>query len=339
MTRWCYILGAGFSKACGLPLAGELTARIFKYRHDMDAKSGMEGFDPQETKQREQDFLRELFPAHNLNTNPPGFEDLMTVLDEWRDYNRACGGADDPYVDGFRMSLLNALHHLLCEQVDTARGGDRLNMVKRFLKRVHDEQSAIVSFNWDLLLEVAAQETGLEIAYQKKTLKNGICVAKPHGSLNLAELPEQKYQENKNAINVLPRDMKIEWEHAQTKTLVLRIQNPANDPKGVVFTFGPIVIPPTARKTYQSPWINNQWHFALDMVSKADEVVIIGYSLPGTDIRPRLLLQLARFRRSKLIPIRLVDPRAEYLRSHFEGVVGSPLEVISQPWESVAFDP
>jgi hypothetical protein len=116
--------------------------------------------------------------------------------------------------------------------------------------------------------------------------------------------------------------------------MVLRIQNPANDPKAAVYTFGPIVIPPTARKTYQSPWINYQWHFALDMMRKADEVVIIGYSLPSTDIRPRLLLQLARFGRNKLIPIRLIDPKAEDLtRGHFEGIVGSPIEIVSQSWE------
>jgi hypothetical protein len=163
-------------------------------------------------------------------------------------------------------------------------------------------------------------------------------VAKPHGSLNLAEISERQYEEGKDAINVCSRDLKIERRDEQTKTLVLRIQNPANDPKGVVYTFGPIVIPPTARKTYQSPWIDYQWHVALDMVRNADEVVIIGYSLPITDIRPRLLLQLVRFRRDRLIPIRLVDPKGEDLRGHFERVVGSPLEIINRPWESVASD-
>jgi hypothetical protein len=299
-------------------------------------------FDPSELitqmDQNERDLLHHLFPCCDLEKTWPHFEELITVLDEWQDYNRACGGDGDSFVDGFRKGLIDALNDLLCEQVDAARRADRLNIVQSFIRRVHDEQSTIVSFNWDLLLEVAAQDIGLGIAYQEKIIEDGVCVAKPHGSLNLAELPEQKYEENKHAINVLPRDMKIEWRHEQTKTLVLRIQNPANDPKGVVYTFGPIVIPPTARKTYQSPWINYQWHFALDMMSKADEVVIIGYSLPITDIRPRLLLQFARFRRNKLIPIRLIDPRAEDLRSHFEGVVGSPLEIISQPWESVAFD-
>jgi hypothetical protein len=334
MAKRCYILGAGFSKACGLPLADELTARVLKYRHDRDAELGLEEFDPQGVKQQQPVFLRHLFPGHDLETNPPGFEDVIAVLDEWMDYNRACGGNGDPVVERFRASLIEALHNLLCEQVDAARREDRLSAVQSFLRRVHDERSTIVSFNWDLLVEVAAQDIGMGIAYQKETIKDGIYVAKPHGSLNLAEISEGQYEEGKDAINVCSRDLKIERRDEQTKTLVLRIQNPANDPKGVVYTFGPIVIPPTARKTYQSPWIDYQWHVALDMVRNADEVVIIGYSLPITDIRPRLLLQLARFRRNKPVPIRLIDPGAEGLRKRFEGVVGSPVEIISQPWQS-----
>jgi hypothetical protein len=130
----------------------------------------------------------------------------------------------------------------------------------------------------------------------------------------------------------------VEWRHGKTNTLVLRTQNPAKDPKGMVYTFGPIVIPPTAKKTYQSPWINGQWHLAVDMVRNAEEVVIIGYSLPVTDIRPRLLLQLARFRRDDRIPIRLIDPKGDVLKAHFESVVGSPMEVVARPWESMALE-
>lgn len=333
MARRCYILGAGFSKACGLPLAGELTARVLKYRHGRNAELGLEDFDPQGVRQQQADLLRHLFPCNDLETNPPAFEDIITVLDEWMDYNRACGGNGDLFTERFRASLIDALHNLLCEQVDAARREDRLGEVQSFIRRAHDEQSTIISFNWDLLLEAAVQDIGMEIAYQKGPTKDSICVAKPHGSLNLAELSEEKYEENKHAINVAPRNMKIEWRHGQTNTLVLRTQNPASDPKGIVYTFGPIVIPPTARKTYHSPWITYQWHLALDMVRKAEELVIIGYSLPTTDIRPRLLLQFANFQGDRRIPIRLIDPKGEDLRRHFERVVGPPLETISQPWE------
>jgi hypothetical protein len=329
VARRCYILGAGFSTACGLPLAGELTPTVLKYRDDRNAELGF----PPGAFQQQRDLLRHLFPHCDLKGSWPDFEELIAILDEWNNYRMGVHKKADEFVGSFKDSLLRALYNVLCEQVDGTRKADGLSVVRSFVQRVHDEQSAIVCFNWDLLVEVAAQDIGMEIAYQKAPIKDGIYVAKPHGSLGLAELPEQEYKENKGAINVLPRDMKIEWRHKQTHTLVLRIQNPTNDPKGTVHTFGPIVVPPTARKTYQSPWINSQWHLALDMVRNADEVVIIGYSLPITDIRPRLLLQFARFRRGKLVPIRLIDPRAKDLRSHFEGVVGSPLEITSQPWQ------
>jgi hypothetical protein len=192
MSQRCYILGADFSKACGLPLAGELTASIFKYCHDRDAELGPEEFDPQGVKQQQWEFLQFLFPGHDLDTNPPGFEDIIVVFDEWMDYDRACGGDGAPFVEHFRESLMHNLHHLLREQVDGTRKEGRLNQVQSFLRRVHDEQSTIVSSNWDLLVEVAAQDIGIGIAYQKgkEPIKDSIYVAKPHGSINLAELPE-----------------------------------------------------------------------------------------------------------------------------------------------------
>jgi hypothetical protein len=326
----CYILGAGFSKACGLPLAKELSTQISEYQNGvmesvLDAPSSY----PTEPQR---DFLGQLFPDYDLRQNWPDFEQLITVLDEWQEYRLACGNTADESVRHLRESLLSGLHNLLCERVVDAHKADRLNAVRDFVKRVHDEQSTIVSFNWDLLLEVAAQDIDLGVAYQKPSIKDTIRMAKPHGSLNLAELPEQEYEEKKTAINVGPRDMQIEWRHEKSETVVLRIRNPVIDPKGMVYTLGPIVVPPAARKTYQSPWISYQWHLAFDMVRNADELVIIGYSLPHTDIRPRLLLQLARFRRNR-IPIRLIDPRAEQLIAHFESVVGKPLDAISERWE------
>jgi len=335
MARRCYILGAGFSKACGLPLAGELTRRVLEYRDDRAARLGLEEFDPQGVIRQQRDLLRDLFPHCDLAKSWPDFEGLITVLDEWNNYRMGVNGRTDAFVHSFRDSLLRALYGLLCEQVNDARERNGLSIVQSFVQRVHNEQSTTVCFNWDLLLEVAAQDIGMTVAYQNESTEDGLHVAKPHGSLNLAELTEQKYKESKDAINVALREMKTEWRHKPTNTRVLRIQNPAIDPKGIVYTFGPIIVPPTAGKTYQSPWIKNQWHFALDMVRNADEVVIIGYSLPIADIRPRLLLQFARFRRDKLVPIRLIDPRAEDLRDHFEAVLGSPLETISQPWQSV----
>ncbi len=297
--------------------------------------------------------LYSLFPCCDLEKTWPDFEELITVLDEWDDFRLACENDSDQFIQSFRKSLIKDLYQVLCDPIGAAQQEHRLDAVKTFLKKAYDDQSTIISFNWDLLLEVVAQDIGLGIAYQKPATENEVCVAKPHGSLNLAELPEQEYEEKKHAINVQPRGMKVEWKDEKTNTLVLRIQNPATDLKGMVYTFGPIVIPPTAKKTYQSPWISYQWHLALDMVRNAEEVVIIGYSLPFTDIRPRLLLQFARFWRGNLIPIKLIDPKdetgwlwrikrffkkTETLKQHFEHALGSPVEVVNKKWESIVSD-
>jgi hypothetical protein len=68
------------------------------------------------------------------------------------------------------------------------------------------------------------------------------------------------------------------------------------------------------------------------MVRTAEEIIVIGYSLPHTDIRPRVLLSLIRFKREKKISIKLIDPEGESLRVRFENVVGAPLEIVNERW-------
>ena len=335
MAKRCYILGAGFSKACGLPLASKLTEAVMRYCNNQDAELGPDAF--RETIEQQRTFIHELFPQCDLNTSYPDFEELITVLDEWEDYRRACGGGTDEFIHNLKTSLLQNLNALLCDEVSEAKKTDSFKSVQGFVKRACMEQSSIVSFNWDLLLEVAAKSIELEVVYQKPRAEDvkALCLAKPHGSLNLAELSEQDWEEKKNAINVAPRDMKTEWRDELTGIRVLRIQNPATDPKGMVYTLGPIIVPPATRKVYESPWITRQWCLALDMVRNAEEVVIIGYSLPETDIRPRLLIQLARFRREKDIPVTLIDPCGEKLRTRYEHILCKSFKIIDQNWEAV----
>lgn len=338
MAKRCYILGAGFSKTCGLPLASELTEAVLRYRDNHDAKLGLDGL--RGTIEQQRTFIGELLPQCDLNTSYPDFEELMTVLEEWEDYRLACGGGKDPLIHGLKDSLIRNLHNLLCDQVGEARKTDSFKYVQNFVTLAGDGQSDIVSFNWDLLLEAVAEDIDFEVIYQKAKTRdaNALYLAKPHGSLNLAELSEQDWEEKKNAINVGPRGMKTEWQDEQAGIRVMRIQNTATDPKGMVYTLGPIIVPPAARKAYESPWISRQWHLALDMVGNSEEVITIGYSLPETDIRPRLVIQLARFRREKDIPITLIDPCGKKLAEHFERFVGQPLTIIDANWEAVIND-
>ena len=265
----CYILGAGFSKACDLPLASELTALVFDHLHN----DAVRELNPQLIEDR-RIFIRSLYPCFDLKTKWPDFEDLITLLNEWDDYRRVCEGGDT-FVSHLKNGLVKHLGIFLCERTKATQLAGKLEIVKRFLKKVRDEKCNIVSFNWDLLLEISARELDIKINYQKRADDGEIPVSKPHGSLNLADV--QKGYLNKGAINI--RSLDTEWEYDDGNKVIVRAQNPVDALDRIVYPFeNALIVEPTAKKSYLSPWINLQWCFALDMVRTAEEIIIIGYS-------------------------------------------------------------
>ena len=99
---------------------------------------------------------------------------------------------------------------------------------------------------------------------------SGILISKPHGSLNLADI--QKEDLKRDAINIHSLD--TEWEYDDSNKVIVRAQNPADALNRIVYPFeNALIIEPTAKKSYLSPWINLQWHIALDMVRTAKEII------------------------------------------------------------------
>jgi hypothetical protein len=70
----CYILGAGFSKACNLPLAFKLTDKVFNHLHGDTVNK----LNPQLIEDRRK-FIRALYPCFDLVTEWPDFEYLNNI--------------------------------------------------------------------------------------------------------------------------------------------------------------------------------------------------------------------------------------------------------------------
>ena len=71
---------------------------------------------------------------------------------------------------------------------------------------------------------------------------------------------------------------------------------------------------------------------ALKAIRATDEIVIIGFSLPPTDYRPRVLLQLAGLDRTPPPRIILVDPHAEDVVERYEKYVRTDIEKKQVTW-------
>jgi len=323
--RRCYILGAGFSKPLGFPLASELMPEVWDHAtHDMDDFGAR-------TRDGWVAMLRTAYPRSDFDRTWPDFEDVITVLDEWEQYRADYEGGPGPpgplQPAHLKRVLLKHLGLLLCEKLGACDSGT-LSMVRRVVQKAADANHSIISFNWDLLLEAAAADGGPPVSYGGN-ISDGLEVSKPHGSLNLAETTRTDYDRMTGSINV--DSLSVDFE--EDPFVVVRADNPRDAANRIVHPFREaLLVEPTARKSYRSAWLALQWRRALNMVRAAEEVIVIGYSLPPTDFRPRILFQLAGLSRDGLPQVRVVDPRAAEVAARYRQWISSPVQEIQANW-------
>jgi hypothetical protein len=80
----------------------------------------------------------------------------------------------------------------------------------------------------------------------------------------------------------------------------------------------PILIPPTYRKNIESYGLLNLWDKAEDLLSKADHIIIIGYSFPDADLEAKWLFKKALARGNKRPLLTIVD-RSEKIQKKVTG--------------------
>lgn len=331
--RRCFILGAGFSKPYGLPLARELTPIVWRAmaRADLTNKaanaplsqSGDFGHEVIETNLKA---IRLLFPSFacvaECPNTWPDFEELITALDEADRYRQSFQELTTAEADGWAGHTKHWLMHYLEERLSdlteaAVKGG--LESVRQFVGSLDLEADSIISFNWDVLLEIAADELGITVRYNND-LEPGLRLAKPHGSLNLVDTPRQKIDEVQKA----GLDEEVEYNKGGERHVVARARNPKQ--AWIRQAWAPqefkVLVEPNIRKTYDTLWLKLQWVRALNMVRRADEIVVIGFSLPAADLRPRILLQLAQLDRNPAPALLIIDPRATALCKHYRRLTG-----------------
>jgi len=326
-TKRCYILGAGFGKACDFPLAKDLTGAVFSHTYPKD-------FWHPQMAQEKRDLLRRLYPRLDINSGQwPDFEDLITVLGEWNDFRLAYDGKADADICDMKGVLIRDLGSFLCDNTKAARSHDNFKAVLEFVKRASAEDSPIISFNWDLLLEVAGNTLGLTVVYRPAT-KGEVALLKPHGSVNLAEMPKVEFVE----LSKVPNVHSLDIESEQGDTVVVRTLNPHDASDKIAPFKARLLVEPAARKDYRSTWIVLQWRWALNAVLQAEEIVVIGYSFPATDTRTLLLLRLAAWHREKEVSLIVVDPKANRVKTRLGRCLGTSIVTIEKSWQDALSD-
>lgn len=285
-------------------------------------------------------YLRSLCPSFDFRSRFPDFESLCTRLDEAAQMSvaRAIGFPDivpeKSYWGQLRARYLRALQVLLCRACDQpAQPG--MAAICQFMRGIvgnHESESSVVSFNWDTLIELAADRENMRVGYLPSD-RIDLLLLKPHGSLNMVELPLPEFE------RLQSRRQHFELEHAfqdgNNVTTMLRLTSTKDlEGAGSSSWIDRSTVAPSHRKNYGSSWLKMQWMHTNRVLLRAEQIVVIGFSFPEADLRPLLALQLALHEKEPQdVAVQLVGPNAGEEAKRLQKLLGFPVDPVDTLWE------
>jgi len=333
------ILGAGASADAGVPLMDGFLDR---------ARELLEGGELNDCKGRIIDVLTaahdDLLPLHaKANLQVEGnVEDLISAIDMGVLIQKY-GERDSKSLNDLRDSAII----FLCRTIEQSMGFpiregyahptqsyDALaEIVAKATKPIGSpsgigHEVSIVTFNYDIGLELALRYHNVLPDYGLKTkvvtqgqFSRQIKVLKLHGSINWGRCSVC------GAIvpTVLaPQGHIVSFPGTTQKNYyfpVLQYLSKVKHTDGALEPL-PFIVPPTWNKTIASPELRSIWQQAAAELGSAENIVVVGFSLPDTDRFFRYLFALGVMSKTRLRKFLVLDPDPNVHR-RFEALTGS----------------
>ena len=270
-----YVVGAGFSAGLGYPLTKSLLIDVWDRLNKTSRKQ-----------------LQKIITFHHPAFDPkrktsfPDIEQLLTEIQvnlELFDASRPVEGkftkADLLEAREDLLSTIGQWFHDIYEDAATAP------WLSQFVNCLRQENAAIISFNWDLVLdqqlfegEVSAGRYGLT-----RKFRDGPVLLKPHGSLNWYEASQmQKVREEKHVTI---------FKHKKDEQRIEAFLYPRQIKSKVGKRYTPLIIPPTYLKNYKRPVFRRLWNNCTDVLSTPRKLIFLGYSLPAADLHAQFIFR------------------------------------------------
>jgi len=287
-ARTVYFLGAGFSRALGLPNTAELLTEV----HKLAQAKGLA------IDRRLKDAYKYFYPEE-ADAFVPSVVDFFSVLRAYEDVSGSADGGTPRFPGGFKHpGLLTELRlvvvRLLCDrlrQIQIPPGG--WATVEQMLQ----PGRVVITSNWDLFVEWYAHCRDIRLRLGGEPHDKTLTLIKLHGSVDWTEQRFRKSGAADGDYAVLRELQNSRPPHTiQIKTGdMLRIRAVENMSKSWQFikarTERPHMIMMSQGKTVDMGPIQEAWDDAYTALCAANEVHIIGYSLPEDDIEIRTLLR------------------------------------------------
>lgn len=308
-----FIFGAGASADAGAPLMGNFfdkAKNIYRLRNNddiikkssidfervFDALSDLQGI-----------YAKSFLDLDNIETLFGAFE-MGKIIGRLSKYN-----VDE--IDELRKSIITVIvktieFSITYEVINNiARSplpyDSFFSLIKKYLNDDYNKQHfdfSFITFNYDLALDVGLSSNDIKFNYFLEDDSNDCFpLLKLHGSINWAK------ERNSNKItfwDVREVDYRS-W--AKPKSVHYNIGSliSANQNK---YDGLPLIVPPTWNKTEYQQNLRRVWQKAAEELSLAENLFIIGYSLPETDMFFRYLYSLGSLSATQINKIVIINP-------------------------------
>jgi len=260
-----FILGAGVSCEAGVPGLQDFLPVMFgkvknHYRGD---KEIIKKFD--EVKK----YMHENLGRCNVEELLSFLDFMSTITDRRGAYGRI-----------IRSYLRSLIIKTIIKTLDKTPEERKDKVYSTFVETVMKERHSVITFNWDLLLEMASDwkvnyGTNRLVHETENNQFDGseLILLKLHGSMNWDDLGKTD--------KILWRKMKFTGDNLNSPLIILPTYN----------KFVPEKIDNQRVDHYR--FLGEIWDKALEEISKADRLFVVGFSFPETDPQFRIFLKHA----------------------------------------------
>lgn len=333
-----FILGAGASRAAGGPLMSDFldcSEKLIRLNTDgvIQAKEAFnDAFEA----------LAELQAVHAKSYLDLDNIEVLFGAIEMAQMICKLGERDQKKIIKLRNSIITLIYKTLeysikfpirSQHIDPPLPYDSFIKALSEIKRKRQENYSdehyftFLTFNYDLALDYAIQHEGMKVDYclTGDNIIGEVPLLKLHGSINWGVcekckkiVPFHIHEVRPNPINLFDSQV---FYYALGSNLHHKscCEKPLKGP--------PVLIPPTWNKTGYHAQLGNVWKRAADELSKAENIFVIGYSLPETDSFFRYLFALGSESPTRIKRFWVFNPDTEGgVEKRFRDLIGRGLE-------------
>lgn len=303
-----YVLGAGASVGTGVPAMTTFVDKMYDLFIDSDNEEFRSVF-----KAIAQ--LRQVYANSHLDLN--NIESVLVAFDMGR-LVKQLGTFRDEETEILYKALVRMIIETV-EQTTWFEGGGNANVpfirgayssfVSRAIRLSESTKSRcdFITLNYDISLDYCLSSTGdVDYGFEQVGAKHALL--KLHGSANWFNTPSGIVAKSVRISDIIKFGQKhiLEYEHTQGghRRLKRIYFSKCTDHKE---TF---IVPPSYSKHFSVPQMESVWRNAAMLLSKADVIVFIGYSVPPSDLMFRYLFGIGTLENNRIRKILCLDPNA-----------------------------